>query len=150
VTTEQAGKVLYVVHRIGWGERYGGEGYYQIARESRDQPKRIQGRPVAAFTDRGRAEAFLRDQEVRITEGKDPTRYGDDPGGMTSIDDEDVFTDAMLDLGLTPPEVGEEGFRDWCGWWAELRPTLTPEQRAGLWRHLDRVHFFQIVEVPLS
>ena len=149
MTSGQAGKVLYVVHRIAWVERYGG-GKYQVTRESRDQPKRIQGRPVAAFTDREQAEAFLREQEVRITEGKDPCEYGEDPGGMTSIDDEDVFADVMLDLGLTPPEMEEDSFRDWGGWWAELGPKLTPEQRAGLWRHLDRVHFFQIVEVPLS
>jgi hypothetical protein len=150
MTPGQADRVLYVVHRIGWVERYEG-GYVKVARESRGHPKRVQGRPVGAFTDREQAEAFRREQECLITAGKNPLDYAD--GGdlffMTTMD-EDVFADVVQDLGLPRPQKIDEDWHDWDAWWAEHGPKMNAEQQAGVWRYLDRIQFFQIVEVPLS
>jgi hypothetical protein len=147
VTSEQAGKTLYVVHRIGWVEQYGG-GFRKSARKDEEGGKQMLGRGVAAFLDRDRAEAFRRDQEVAASAGKNPFDYAEMMWEMTSIDD-DVFADVLLDLGLNPPPKEQDGYREWDGWWDEHKSKLTPEQWAGVWPYLDQLHFYQVVEVPL-
>jgi hypothetical protein len=148
VTSEQAGKTLYVVHRIGWVEQYGGGGFRKSTRESESRGRQVLGRPAGIFLDRDRAEAFRRDQDALAAAGKNPFDYAECWWEMSSMD-EDVLADVLVDLGLTPPPRQEDGWREWDGWWDEHKTKITPEQWAGLWPYLDQLHFFQVVEVPL-
>jgi hypothetical protein len=84
--------------------------------------------------------------------------YGDPPelGTLTSFP-EPVFLDYVRDLGLTPPPLKEikrdygqpYSLRDWDGWWEEHAPHLTDDQRARLWKALDRLEFYEIVPTEL-
>lgn len=134
--------VLYVVHRVG-------SRYSKVVRKSEEHGERAQGRAVGAFLDRQQAEAFRRDLETQVTPDGDPFDYANFLWEMTSMD-EDVFADVLLDLGVDPPAKVEDDWREWDPWWLEQWPKLNGEQQKGIWRHLDLIQFYQIVEVPLS
>jgi hypothetical protein len=51
--------------------------------------------------------------------------------------------DWALDQGLTPPEDG-----DWAWWWDAQHPRMTELQRDGMWKALDRLSFYEVVEQP--
>jgi hypothetical protein len=148
VTSESKKGVLYLVHRIGWWRRHGTQ--FPLTREGTDGVEQIQGRPVRVFTDRRQAEAFRREQESAITADKNPLEYVDEELSEITSMDEDVFADLVTDLGLEPPEVEGNGKRHWGIWCADMAEGLTAEHRAAIWPHVDRVQFFQIVEVPLE
>jgi hypothetical protein len=64
-----------------------------------------------------------------------------------------VLADWVSDLGLTPPQTsgdGREAGCAWADWWDAHAPHMTPAQRAGLRRVLDRLTFFEVVETELD
>jgi hypothetical protein len=71
---------------------------------------------------------------------------------VTSLPPE-VLADWVSDLGLTPPQTsgdGPETGRAWADWWDAHAPHMTAAHRAGCWRVLDRLRFFEIVETELD
>jgi hypothetical protein len=114
-------------------------------------------RLVKAFTDPLAAEEYRRDLEQG---GLAPPlaafvvkEYGYcGLGNLTSLP-EPAFEDWVRDCGLEPPQeagAGQSTGRDWATWWKETAPRMTPEQRAHVWRALDRIRFFEVVETELE
>jgi hypothetical protein len=40
--------------------------------------------------------------------------------------------------------------RDWDGWWQENAPAMTDDQRAQVWKALDKLEFYEIVETGVE
>jgi hypothetical protein len=66
---------------------------------------------------------------------------------------EPIFADWLRDADLTPPKLpssGELPGGDWADWWDANAPHMTDSQRARVWRALDKLRFFEIVETELE
>ena len=72
---------------------------------------------------------------------------------------EPVFLDWVRDLGLNPPPIEQIkpkysdkifSLRDWDDWWEKNAPQMTNEQRAQIWKALDRLTFYEIVQTGIE
>jgi hypothetical protein len=79
---------------------------------------------------------------------------------LTSFPDE-IFCDWILDCGLTPPARVSHApprhsnwkpltFRNWFRWWQDNAPRMDDYQRRKVRQALDRLHFFEVVEIELE
>jgi len=101
--------------------------------------------PVKAFADLSRADAFCRERERERRERVNPFEHGRKLSDLTHFD-AGRLCDWLLDAGLDPPgpKVRIVG---WRKWWADTRRGLSDYQRAKVWEALDRVRFFEVVEL---
>ena len=111
------------------------------------------GTPVAGFRRRADANALCkRLQGEAREEVAVPFRLSDDLDLLTTLA-EGEFVAAVEKLHLTPPpEDDSRGYkrRDWVGWYDSVAPSLTPRQRRGLWKLLDRVRCYEVIAVDLD
>jgi hypothetical protein len=64
-------------------------------------------------------------------------------GAVTSLDS-DILADWLLDAGVDPPTPEPDGTRRWGDWWDARMPDL----HELVWPALDRLRFFDVVELP--
>ena len=122
------------------------------------------GGVVRAFRSKERAEAFKARLEQRRRQRMPGPRVNTfylsrawemDYGRLTSFP-ESVLDDWLRDLGLTPPAPPPHmagrprSSSDWAFWWGRTAPAMTEEQRAGMWKALDRVEFYEVVTLELE
>jgi hypothetical protein len=136
------GGTIHVIQEANWGEGSG------RVRSCSKLDEGYAGRPVRAFVDRDEARAFQGEQESAARHGKSPFAHGDLFEDVSSAE-EGLFHDWLLDMGLEPPAALVGGRRDWRSWWAKSFRG-SPEQAEQIWQQMDRVVFFQVVEVPLD
>lgn len=86
---------------------------------------------------------------------------GDDLSDLTSLPDK-ILGDWVREVGLEPPpKVRRPNGRgghwpatprkwEWAVWWRERCERMTMEQRARVYRALDRVNFLEIIELELE
>ncbi len=139
-----------------------------------DDTERIQpgNRYVKAFPTRKVAQAYidsLHRGEVPPPRGANPflsfrnaaNSFSDSPPKLEKLTSfpEPVFLDWVHDLGLTPPPIekikrryGKKpiSLRNWDRWWEETAPAMSDEQRARIWKALDKLTFFEIVQTGLE
>ena len=98
---------------------------------------------LQSFTDADEAAKVCREKDQAIRARINPFRCGGPSlSNQTSLDAGRLH-DWALDQGLTPPE-GD----DWVMWWADQHPGMTELQRDGMWKALDRLSFYEVVEEP--
>lgn len=56
-----------------------------------------------------------------------------------------IFRDWLLDLGLEPPGIREDGSCDWGDWWERCSSRWSSLQREQVWDRLDLLRFFDVV-----
>jgi hypothetical protein len=130
--------------------------------------ERVPGRRIVrAFADRAAAQRHVDDLHqgrapsppeanpfLSFDEGYDGHDAGD-LEGLTEMP-EPVFLDLIRDLGLEPPpekelktrRSGTVAARDWAGWWRESAAKLGEAGRGRVWRALDWLSFYEVVEAP--
>jgi hypothetical protein len=145
---------VFVVQELNW--RFTARGEPDVLDEGRP------GKPVKVFVDRDRADAFCRDLE-RQKRGVNPFRYQPDPTDGTYLDQyatrgEDALLAFVRSEGLTPPIRDSDPSRNyhglngepWVIWWDEHCQGWDDRLRERLWDALDRVRFYEVVEVALE
>jgi hypothetical protein len=103
--------------------------------------------PVRAFTDYDRASDYQRAQEQARRAEVNPFYYGEKLADLSSFTAE-PFHDWLLDAGLTPWTIRKDkDFKKYRTWWKKNRGQMTDLQRTRVWEALDKVRFFEIVEL---
>lgn len=59
---------------------------------------------------------------------------------------ETEFMNYIRECGLAPPEKARLTLENWCDWWEQHKAHMTESQRGHLWRALNKIRFFEIVE----
>lgn len=122
---------------------------------------RADGGVIKVFTSARRAERFRARMEAARRHR--PIKVGINPfksvggwrladGTVTSFP-EPVLDDWLRDVGLEPPMPPggrERVLDDWIAWWTMTAPRMTQEQRAHVWKALDKIHFYEIVSLTLE
>jgi hypothetical protein len=143
--------------------------YFYYDGTERTQPG---NRYVKAFTSQEAAKKYvnaLHCGEVPPPEGANPFmsfrsaaggRYVHELPKLDSLTSfpEPVFLDYVRDLDLTPPPVKKitprygksYSLRDWDSWWEEHAPHMTDAQRAQIWKALDRLTFYEVVQTGME
>lgn len=136
---EMSQTTIYLVQKRWWWSWEDGNTtvYQRVGEEG--------GSPVRAFTDRDRAEEFCRAQEQAMRADANPFLYGDKLEDLSSLEAA-PFHDWLLDAGLTPWSK-TSNFKNYRAWWFQVRREMTDLQRARVWEALDKVRFFEIVEL---
>jgi hypothetical protein len=145
---------VFVVQELNW--RYIGRGDPYVLDEGRP------GKPVKVFVDRDRADAFCRDLN-RQKRGVNPFRYQPEPTDGSYLDQyatkgEDALLAFVRSEGLTPPVRDSDPAKDyhglygepWVLWWEGHRKGWDDGLVERLWDALDRVRFYEVVEVALE
>ena len=123
--------MIHVLRRRNW--RFAGEHLVLLPGHVRLQ----------SFTDADEAEKVCREKDEAIRARVNPFRCGGPTlRNQTSLD-ADRLHDWALDQGLTPPE--NDG---WAAWWDEHYPSMDTLQRDAMWKALDRLSFYEVVEQP--
>jgi hypothetical protein len=148
VSETVAPKVVYVVQEITW--RFNDMWFYR--EDEGDGPF---GYPIEAFTDRAKAESHRREKERQARKGENPFGYGEglDDLSTTHTTDESMAALAQ-ELGQPlPRSYGSGGYfslQNWEDWWEWREKQLSPEQAERVWDAMDRVTFFEVLELPLG
>jgi hypothetical protein len=129
---------VYVVQQINW--EYNDE-YY-----SPGLPE-----PVRAFRDRGRAEAYRQEQEVKARRSAlcdNPFTYtwSYELPDISSLTEEEVLArvrQANWPVPDGPPYA-------WSDWYDTMQAMLPESERCRLYDLFDRVRFYEIVEMDLE
>jgi hypothetical protein len=98
---------------------------------------------LRSFADAGEAAKACREMNQKVRARVNPFRCGGPTLRNQTGLDADRLHDWAIDQGLTPPEAG-----DWAAWWDEQSPKMTELQRDGMWQALDRLRFYEVVELP--
>jgi hypothetical protein len=111
--------------------------------------------PLRVFADEAAAQAYRRDVERMMRAELCPFQLGD-TWELCDMD-EDAFCERVKALGLPPPEVKTLSSRfgvfqglDLLGWWAQVVPTMTEEQRDAVWELCSRVIVVSVVRLALT
>jgi hypothetical protein len=157
---------LYVVQKVYW--HYGDRSIPFVESDPAGA-----GFPQAVYTDRAAADADCRalDQKARADIGN-PFQYGRGVGrSYPSLADytstpTGEFLDWLQAQGIAPPvgqreawdahqkapearrRFSQESHGAWWSWWEDNSGRWPPEQRERVWDKLDRVRFYEVVEVP--
>jgi hypothetical protein len=147
-------QTVYVVQELNW--RFTARVDPEVLDEGRP------GKPVKAFGDRDRASAFCRDLN-RQKRGVNPFRYRPEPTHGSYLDQyatrgEDALLALVRSEGLTPPVRDADPSKDyhglygepWVIWWEEHWEGWDDRLGERLWDALDRVRFYEVVEVALE
>ncbi len=124
----------FVLSRFNW--RPHGRGHWSLS------PGTFR---LQSFDKKRAAEAEFAKREANARRRVNPFRCGKLLPDLTSLP-EPVFLDWVQDRGLTPPNAGKDGTRDWAGWWDAGDFSAT--QREGVWEGLNRLRFFVVEERP--
>jgi hypothetical protein len=121
------------------------------------------GTPVKAFVDRDRATAFSRGRNRRKRANENPFDYWPEPPDESGsyLDQyatmgEESFLTLLGSESLKPPAIdpdkpwGGGWEEDWAEWWEEHRRGWDNRLAGRLWDALDRVRFYEVVEVVLE
>lgn len=160
---KQPGKV-YVVQKLHWEYADRAVPYHEP-----DTPGA--GLPQRAFADRARAEASCRARNLAArAEAGNPFPFGRRWGhSFPSLHDytstpTGEFFDWLAREGIEPPagqreaweawrqkpesarQFEQRSYDAWWGWWNDA-PGWTAERRAKVWEKLDRVRFYEVIEV---
>jgi len=132
-------ETVFVVQRLNWTRSWPLEGGLLL---------RLPGRTrIQSFPDAGSAEALRQELEGKARAHVNPFRCGNVGLSDKTSFDADRLHDWLLDAGLEPPSPqGEKRVRDWAGWWQQS--SLTAEQRGLVWKALDRLRFYEVVQRP--
>jgi hypothetical protein len=166
VTKGTAGKA-YVVVRVYW--RYVDRSSPHLESEPAGA-----GFPLKVFADRAAADAHCRelDRAARAKCGC-PFVFGrDGVPSLPSLDDytttpTEVFFDWLEGQGLEPPagqraaweayrqrppsgDFNQDSWYAWVGWWVDNAGGWDAGLRERVWDMLDRVRFYEVVEVDLE
>jgi hypothetical protein len=137
---------VYVVQAISW--RFTARGSPHVIDEGRP------GNPVKAFLDRDRAVAACRDLNRQRQAKTNPFEYRPEETGGTYLAQyttkgEGAFLTLVRSEGLIPPVRDPDPYKElfpepWVAWWAELKDR---QQADRLWDAIDRVRFYEVIEV---
>jgi hypothetical protein len=151
------------VFTVRWRKQF----YFYYDRGERRQPG---NRYVKAFISEEAATEYIRallSGEIPPPLGANPfmgfrrcKSFGDVPelDSLTSFP-EPIFLDYIRDLGIEPPPLAplkprygdkEIVLRDWDGWWEQHALGMTNEQRSAIWKALDRLDFYEIVQTSFA
>jgi hypothetical protein len=166
VTKRNAGWVSVVV-RVCWRFVSNSSPYLESEPPGAGFPQRV-------FADRAAADAHCRELESAAREEHGtPFPFGrDGVCSLPSLDDytttpTGVFLDWLEDQGLDPPagqraaweasqqrpQTGafdEDSYAAWLTWWADNAGLGDTDLRERVWDKLDRVRFFEVVEVEFE
>jgi hypothetical protein len=134
-----AGRAIYLVQRLVRPEFY--EAYME--RENVGLPVHACARAEDAERRRQELEQEARRVVCPFLLGA-PTEYST----LEAPDLADRFR--ALGLRRLPRTFDWESAADWLRWWDEHAETLTHEQRHGIWEALDRLRFYEVVEIELA
>lgn len=137
----------FVVQELSW--RFRARGLPLVLDDGRP------GKPVRAFAERGRAAAHCRQLNLRRRATENPFRYMPEATGGSFFDQYTTrgaaaFPALVRAEGLTPPaHAGEDELASvWADWWDEHRQEWDDRLVGRLWDALDRLSFYEVVEVP--
>ena len=149
-------RTIYVVHEFSW--RFRARGNPLVLDDGSP------GRPVKAFVDRGLADAHCR--QLNREKRGNPFRYlpeGLEGGGGSFLDHyatrgEANFRAFLRTEGLTPPDPEpsypssdfDDCARAWGDWWEQHFKEWDGGLVERLWEALDRVRFYEVVEVAVQ
>jgi hypothetical protein len=146
---------VFVVQELNW--RFPARGDPYIQDEGRP------GKPIKVFVDRDRAWAFCRDLNRQKRAGQNPFWYQPEPTDGSYLDQyaskgDDALLAFVRSEGLTPPirdpdpSKGYHGLygEPWVIWWDKHREGWDDRLVERLWEALDRVRFYEVVELPLE
>jgi hypothetical protein len=120
------------------------------------------GRPVMAFADRARADAHCRQLNLQKRATVNPFRYMPEATDGYLLDQyttmgEAAFLTLLRKEGLTPPALHSGTSTDydgqanvWADWWEGHRQGWNGRLVTRLWNALDRLIFYEVVEVALE
>ena len=143
---------VYLVQQVGWA--YNDEWYDRLDRKPRDDefhdPSYVPdpdffNRPLKAFRDRAKAEAYARelDRAARSEFASPPGLAGpNDLAALTTLSEE-RFIERARELGLISSENG--GSRPWANYL-----DLTTTQMEAYWDLCDLVRFYEVVETTVE
>jgi hypothetical protein len=136
-----ARKTVFVVQRLNWAWS-GGTGKSE---KRQDFFLRLPGATrIQSFPDADSAEAERRRLEEQARARVNPFCCGNKGLSDKTSLDADRLHDWLLDAGIEPPGPAKDNQRDWAGWWSKA--ALSPEQCALVWKALDRLRFYEVVE----
>jgi hypothetical protein len=131
-----AAKVFYAVERLDWA--WGDRVLLRLPGSTRLQ----------SYPTREEAEQDRADREESARARVNPFIVGGDALHYQTSLDEGRLHDWALDAGVTPPNPGKGGKRNWARWWEKESPRWEEGQRRRMWEALDRVRFFTVTERP--
>jgi hypothetical protein len=147
-------RTVYVVQEFNW--RFTARGDPYVLDEG------APGRPVRAFVEQGSAAAYCRDLNHQ-KRGVNPFRYSPEPTSGSYLDQyttmgEDAFLALVRSEGLIPPVRDPDPSKDyhglygepWVIWWDKHSEKWDDRLVERLWDALDRVRFYEVVEVALE
>jgi hypothetical protein len=115
---------------------------------------------VKAFVERGRADAHCRQLNLEKRATVNPFRYLPEGAGAYALDQYTTlggpgFLAILRAERLTPPAGRLDGDFDevawaWADWWEEHRKEWDDQLVERLWNALDRVYFYEVVEVAVE
>lgn len=143
---------VYVVARIGWAiAPRPSEGYTEVSPDlmnTAGEDRRFV--PVAAFTTREAAEARMRELELEAARVFNPFLRVGPLYAFTTAN----LSDFILRLaGIVDPlpastfTTDSPNRRAWRVWWEEYVPTWSDAVLAKVWDLLDRIRFYEVLEV---
>lgn len=109
---------------------------------------------MAAFTERARADAHCQQLNLQKRATTNPFRHMPEGGEYTMMG-KAAFLALIRAEGLTPPADFPSGGDDdlawaWADWWNEHVSEWDDRLVERLWSVLDRVYFYEVLEVPLE
>jgi hypothetical protein len=151
-TARATPRTVYVIQEFSW--RFRGSREPLLLDDGRP------GKPVKAFAERGRADARCQELNRQRRATSNPFRYMPEATGGSFFDQYTTMGAAAFPAllraeGLAPPPAdslahGDEDdlARVWADWWDEHRKEWDDRLAERLWDALDRLSFYEVVEVP--
>jgi hypothetical protein len=143
---------IYVIQELSW--RFRDNRCPLLQDEGR------QGKPVKAFVERSRAVTYCQHLNLQKRATANPFRYSPAATSGTCLDqyttmDEQAFLGLVRAAGLTPPVYSRPADEydiawSWGDWWEEHRKDWDERLVERLWNALDRLSFYEVVEVALE
>jgi hypothetical protein len=150
-TAHSARRTIHVLQEFSWRFRARGEPLVL--------DERSPGRPVKAFDDPARAHAHCQQLNLQKRPAN-PFHYVPEPTGGSYLDQyctrgEAAFLALVRAEGLTPPVVSASTDYDalarvWAEWWEKHRGKWDDRLVERLWNVLDRLTFYEVVEVAVE
>ena len=142
---------VYVVQAINWEFRSRGDPF--VVAEG--QP----GFPEKVFLDHDRASAHCRDLNRQSQAKENPFAYRPEGTYGSYLDQyctmgETAFLDFLRSEGLPPPirkaNPNEYEGNPWLEWWSEHRPGWDEQLVERMWKAIDHVRFYRVMEVAVE
>jgi hypothetical protein len=147
-------RTIYVIQEFSWRLRARGDPL--VLDDGRP------GRPVKAFVERGRADAHCQQLNLQKRATANPFRYTPEATSGSSLDQYTTLSEAAFlallraeglatpVLSLRPSTDYDDQVRVWADWWEEHRKEWDDRLVELLWSALDRLCFYEVVEVAVE